>query len=127
MENNGIKSKANFFSLHQIMIQRSLHSTNKTLTIKIFITFKYLSIMELNGLQTVFKAAKINKQLASVTVFVGNNKNFEENNYTMSENITICTHNGNRRQQFEQDAVNMSIVFDRANVSLVSEPRSVFC
>ena len=112
MENNGIKSKANFFSLHQIMIQRSLHSTNKTLTIKIFITFKYLSIMELNGLQTVFKATKINKQLASVTVFVGNNKNFEENNYTMSENITIRTHNGNRRQQFEQDAVNMSIVFD---------------
>ena len=100
MENNGIKTKANFFSLYQIMIRRSLHSTNKTLKIKTFTTIKYLYFMELNGLQTISKATHINKQLASVTVFV-RNKTFEENNrYRMNENIAILTHNGKRQQQF---------------------------
>ena len=45
-----------FSSLYQIMIRFSLKSTNKTRTIKIVVTFKYLNIMELNGIQTVFKA-----------------------------------------------------------------------
>ena len=86
-----------------------------------------LHIMEVSKLQTVFKATQINKQPTSVTVFEGSNKIFEENNYTMSENIAISTQHGNRRRQFEQDTVNMSTVFDQSDVSLVSEQRSVFC
>ena len=82
--------------------------------------------MEVSKLQTVFKATQINKQPTSVTVFEGI-KIFEENNYTMSENIAISTQHGNRRRQFEQDTVNMSTVFDQSDVSLVSGQRSVFC
>ena len=42
---------------------------------------------------TVFKATQINKQPVSVTVFVGNNKTFEQNNYMINENIAIHTDN----------------------------------
>ena len=96
--------------------ERSLHSINKT-----------LHVMEVCRLQTIFNATQINKQLTSVTVFEESNKTFEENNYMMSENIAISTQDGYRRRYFEQDTVNMSTVFNQANVSLVSEPRSVFC
>ena len=116
MESNDIKSKTKLFSLCHIMIERSLHSINKT-----------LHIMEVSKLQTVFQATQINKQPASGTVFEGSDKTFEENNYMMSENIAIPTRDGNRGRQFEQDTINMYTVFDQANVSLVSEPRSVFC
>ena len=93
--------------------ERSLHSINKT-----------LHIMEAIRLQTIFKATQINIRLASVTVFEGSNKTFEENNYMIRENIAVPTQDGNRRRQFEQDTIIMSTVFDQANVSLVSEPRS---